>query len=316
MSAGRYHLLSLAAAGLALALGLGLGAGPVTEGASDEAAERTRTLEGQVDRLQERVAAQDARSAADAAALEAMGAPLTDGLLDARSVLVVAAPGARAADVERVRAGLEDAGANVTGVLSLTRTYVDPEQAASPLEDLALRLVPPGVEFPDAATSIDRVGTVLARATVQRPEDDAEPPAGGGGIDQDGAKVIAGLDELGALRLEGEPGLRAELAVLVAGPDDGDEAVRALVGLLAALDAGSRGAVLTGPGPAGTGLLRTARDDDGDDLDGVSTVDSADTTAGTVALVLALAEQAADGAGDYGTGRGAPRVLPAVPDAG
>ncbi len=316
MSAGRYHLLSLAAAGLALALGLGLGAGPVAEGSADDAAERTDRLRAQVDRLGERVAVQDVRLAADAAALEAMGAPLTDGVLDARSVLVVATPGARAADVERVRAGLEDAGAAVTGVLSLTKTYVDPEQAESPLEDLALRLVPPGVEFPDAATSIQRVGTVLARATVQRPEDGAERTTGDDEVDQDGAEVIAGLDELDALRLDGEPGLRAELAVVVAGPDDGDEAVRALAGLLAALDAGSRGAVLAGPGPADAGLLRAVRDDEGDDLDGVSTVDSADGTAGTVALVLALAEQVDDGAGDYGTGRGAPRVLPAPADGG
>lgn len=320
MSAGRYHLLSLAAAGLALALGLGLGAGPVAEGSADDAAERTDRLRQQVGRLEERVAAQDVRSAADAAALEEMGAPLTDGALEGRSVVVVATPGARDHDVERVRVALEDAGATVTGALWLTRTYVDPAQAESPLEDLALRLVPPGVEFPDGATSIERVGTVLARATVQRPDDAEQPtePDGTdpGPVDQAGAKLIAGLDELGALRLDGEPGLLAELAVVVAGADEGDAAVRALAGLLAALDAGSRGAVLAGPGPADTGLLRAVRDDGTEDLAGVSTVDSADGTAGAVALVLALAEQADDGAGDYGTGRGAPRVLPAPADGG
>jgi hypothetical protein len=44
----------------------------------------------------------------------------------------------------------------------------------------------------------------------------------------------------------------------------------------------------------------------------VSTVDDVGGTAGTVATVLALAEQVDGEAGDYGTGRGARGVLPSV----
>lgn len=309
MSPGRYHALSLSVAVLALALGLGLGAGPVTERSADASSDRTGRLQATVDRLQARAAKQESRATRDAAALEAMGGPLTVGRLDGRSVLVVATPAAADGDVRRVSSAIEDAGATVTGVLSLTSTYGDPASAQSPLEDLALRLVPPGVEFPDRSSPIDRVGVVLARATVQRPGDGADPATG---IDRDGAELIAGLDELGALRLDGDPGRRAELAVVVAGRGEETEARPALTGLVSALDSGSRGAVVSAPGAGNAGLLRWVRDDEGTDVAGVSTVDSLDGTAGTVALVLALAEQAGGDEGDYGTGRGAARVLPAA----
>ena len=312
------HLLSLLATGLALVLGLGLGAGPVSEGSlADTTAQRDR-LQARADRLQARVAALRRERAADAAVVSALAEPLVGDRLEGRTVLVVATPGADPADVRRTRRGLADAGADVTGTLSLRRTFVDPERAQSPLEDLALRLVPPGVEFTDGATPIQRVSTVLARSVVQRPADGADPAAG---VDQDGAEVIAGFDELDALTLTGEPGARAELAVVVTGTDEEEEAADALLALVAALDAGSRGAVLVGPGDAQTGPLRWARDtinraggSAAAALSGISTVDGVATTAGRVALVLALAEQldGPDAGGAYGSGRRAEAVVPAL----
>jgi hypothetical protein len=155
------------------------------------------------------------------------------------------------------------------------------------------------------------VGTVLARATVQLPEGDEEAT---GDVDRDAAEVLAGLDELGAVHLDGTPGRRAELAVMVTGPGDDAESTPALAGLLAALDRGSRGAVLTGPGDASDGLLPDVRKAERSDLDDVSTVDSAGTTVGSAALVLALAEQVGGRAGDYGLGASARRVLPLAAD--
>ena len=303
----RHHLLSLLVAGLALLLGLGLGAGPVAEDTADGQARETRRLQDRIAALEGALGSlRDGRDR-DAKALAAMAAPLTAESLSDRSVLVVASPGARDADVRRVRTALEGAGATVTGVLALRGTYVDPARAESPLEDLSLRLVPPGVEFPDGSLPIERVGTVLARSTVQEPDED-EPASEE--VDQDAAEVIAGLDELDALRLDGDPGVRAELAVLVAGPRDAAEAETALTGLLVALDRGSSGAVLTAPGDARSGPLRWVRDDAGRELDEVSTVDSLASPVGTTGLVLALAEQVTGGSGDYGLGLAAGRVLP------
>ena len=309
MTGLRHVLLAVAAAGLALLLGVALGAGPVTEQAAADRAAANDRLRDQVADLEQRNATLTAAAKQDAKAAAALAAPLVDDRVGGRTVLVVATPGARAVDVRSTAAALEDAGATVAATLTLTDTYVDPAKAQSPLEDLSLRLVPPGVEFPDGALPIERVGTVLARATVQLPEGDDEATDE---VDRDAAEVIAGLDELEAVHLDGTPGRRAELAVVVSGPGDGDESAPALAGLVAALDKGSRGAVLTGPGDGSDGLLADVRKAGRSDLDGVSTVDSAGTTVGSAALVLALAEQAGGRAGDYGLGPSARRVLPLV----
>jgi hypothetical protein len=319
VTGARHHVLSVLVAALALALGLGLGAGPVAEDTTaDQAADADR-LRHRVDRLGGQVTGLRAEQTAAAEQVAALAGRLTGGRLDGRTVLLVASPGARARDVRRVRAGLDAAGATVSGLLGLRPTYVDPARAQSPLEDLALRLVPPGVEFTDDATSIARVGTVLARATVRPPEDAADAAAAGGaraGVDRDAAEVIAGLEELDAIRLDGEPGRRAGLAVLVSGPGDRAEAEPALTGLLAALDAGSSGAVLAGPGDASQGPLRWVRGGAADGLAGVSTVDAVQTDAGPATVVLALAEQVGGARGHYGLGRDASRVLPEVAPGG
>jgi hypothetical protein len=307
----RHVVLSLVAAGLALLLGVALGAGPVTEQAAADRAAASDRLRDRLADLEQRTAALTAAAKQDARAAAALAAPLVADRVAGRSLLLLATPGARTADVRSTAAVLEDAGATVAATLTLTDTYVDPAKAQSPLEDLSLRLVPPGVEFPDGALPIERVGTVLARATVQLPEGDEEAT---GDVDRDAAEVLAGLDELGAVHLDGTPGRRAELAVMVTGPGDDAESTPALAGLLAALDRGSRGAVLTGPGDASDGLLPDVRKAERSDLDDVSTVDSAGTTVGSAALVLALAEQVGGRAGDYGLGASARRVLPLAAD--
>ena len=310
MTGLRHVVLSLVAAGLALLLGVALGAGPVTEQAAADKAATNDRLRDRVAALEKRTATLTAAAEQDAKAAAALAAPLVADRVDGRGVLVVATPGARTRDVRSTAAALEDAGATVAATLTLTDAYVDPAKAQSPLEDLSLRLVPPGVEFADGALPIDRVGTVLARATVQRPEGDEGDDEGTDEADRDAAEVIAGLDELEAVHLDGTPGRLAELAVVVTGPGEDHESAPAIVGLLAALDRGSRGAVLTGPGDASAGLLADVRKSGRSDLDGVSTVDSAGTTVGSAALVLALAEQVGGRSGDYGLGASARRVLP------
>lgn len=309
MSGLRHHLLSLTAAGLGVTLGLGLGAGPVAEETVASHERTTARLTERAERLQDRVDRLGKATADGDKAVRALAARLTTRRLDGRSVVVVAAPGASGAVVRRVVADLAAAGATVTGELTLTRTYVDPAQAQSPLEDLALRLVPPGVEFVEGSSAIERVGTVLARATVRRPTEGPRPA----GIDQDAAGLIAGLEELDAAHLEGTPGRLADLAVLVSadGGADARTAEPALAGLLTALDAGSLGAVLAGTGAAAEGAMRWVRSATNDQLEGgISTVDSLERPIGRAVLVLALAEQAQGRAGHYGLGRDARAVLP------
>jgi copper transport outer membrane protein MctB len=295
----RHVTLAVVAAVLALALGLALGAGPVVSRSDASRSTRDSTLRARNDRLHARVTALEAGARTDARVVAAFSGPLTRGRLDGHSVLLVRTPGATAELVRRTRAALLGAGASLTGQLTITGDYLDPAKAAAPLEDLALRLVPPKVTFPSASTPIQRVGTVLARSTVS-----AKPPDE---PDQDGAEVIAGLDELGALRLDGEPGRLAQLAVVVTGATMPPGAKPALLALVSALDAGGSGALVTGPGPdaPAVGWARSGG------IGGASSVDTADTPAGQAAVVLGLVEQLHGAKGAYGSGPGASAVLPA-----
>jgi hypothetical protein len=331
--AARYPLISLLAAGLALLLGFALGVGPLASDLQERSDARVQRLAVQRDRLDADGRSLRERLGAARAYGDATVRRLVAGTLDGRTVAVVAAPdadaGLLAATVRSVRLG----GAQAQVVVRLEADYVDPGKASTPLEDLALRLVPPEVEFDEGATPIERVGTVLARSLVRpAPDGDgtedpaaatttepdltegAEPVA-----DQAAAELLAGLEEIGALTTKGRPGVLADLAVLVtggAGPDgekaaDRGQRVQALTGLAVALDAAGQGTVVVGP-PAATGtggVLRAVRGATGD----VSTVGALDPAAGQVAVALALAEQAAGGSGRYGSGRGADKVLPPAP---
>ena len=298
MTGVRHLVLAVVAAVLALGLGLALGAGPVVGRSDARSASRESTLSTRSAELAARVDVLEQSARTDAKVITALAGPLTDGRLAGRSVLIVRTPGASADLVRRTRASLLSAGAGITGELRITRTYLDPAKATAPLEDLALRLVPPGVTFADGASSIERVAAVLGRSTLS-----AEPP---GETDQDAAEVIAGLTELGAVRLDGDPGRLAQLAVVLGGPTAGEPAKPALVALVRALDSAGSGAVLAGAGRTST-LVGWARDGA---AGGASTVDGAQAQAGQVALVLALAEQGTGQRGDYGTGAGATSVLP------
>jgi len=137
--------------------------------------------------------------------------------------------------------------------------------------------------------------------------------------------VLAGLQELGAIKVTGEPGRRSDLAVVVAPAPPKEkgtaEAVKAsddaLLGLVAALDAASRGVVVTGPrlSASSGGFVELVRRSD-NKAQGVSTVDLADSTLGQIGLVLGLVEQTRGAAGDYGAGSGVDSVIPDVSGAG
>lgn len=135
------------------------------------------------------------------------------------------------------------------------------------------------------------------------------------------ARILSALEAGGFVTLSGSvPRVRPTLVVLVAADppataDDGSRAATQTLLLLAqALRTGSDGTVVAGDSgaAAGGGLLsaiRGARPA----ADGLSTVDSADTPVGRIAVPLALLEQQRAGRfGQYGQGTGADEPLPQV----
>jgi hypothetical protein len=315
----RYHIVSLVAVFLALGVGIVLGSGPLDEQIQGTLQTQTDDLRSQQRELRSQVTDLQGQVAVGEQLAQEIVDPLTANQLTDRSIVIFTLPGTDKDLVDGATKVLERAGATVNGTVDITDVYVDPTKAKAPLEDLALRLVPPGVEFPDGATPIERVGIVLARATV------TSERRGTQGVDQRAAEVLAGLQELGAVEVTGEPGRRSDLAVVVApapptkkvDADAAKAANDALLGLVAALDAGSRGAVVTGPRESANagGFVNLVRKSD-DKARGVSTVDLADSTIGQIGLTLALVEQTRGAAGDYGGGDGVDSVIPNISGAG
>lgn len=312
----RYHIVSLVAVFLALGVGILLGSGPLDEQIQGTLQTQTDQLREEQQHLREEITSLNKEvDLGDDFAKEVAG-PITANQLTARTVAVFALPGVDKGLVDETTKSLQNAGATVTGTVTLTDFYVDPSKAQSPMEDLALRLVPAGVTFPKNASVMDRVGTVLARSTVTPDPDQSTK------VDQSAAELISGMQELGALEVTGQPGRRAELAVVVAPPAPTDKNVKAetvdaanaaLLSLTTALDRGSRGVVVTGAkmSAAQGGFVQAVRGSS-DQAKGVSTIDVADTPVGHIALVLALVEQTRGAAGDYGAGQGVDSVVPDI----
>lgn len=310
----RHAVVSLLAVLVALAVGVVWGAGPLTGHVHTRVQAHSRQLSQEQEQLAGRVAALEEEVRVRGDFVSAVARPLTAGRLAGRTVALFVLPGAEEAVVAGTAKALADAGARITATVTIRPAYVDPTNAVSPLEDLALKLVPPGVTFPAGASPIDRVSTVVARSTVTARAVEA------GKVDDDAAEVVAGLHELGAVDVAGEPGVRAELAVVVSAPagpggrKDRDAAGRAAMrGLVRALDVAGRGAVVTGPraSAAAGGLIAELRHSKATS-GGVSTVDVGDTEIGPPAVVLALAEQLRGGSRHYGTGPGATRLIAPV----
>ncbi|WP_336208983.1 copper transporter [Nonomuraea sp. LPB2021202275-12-8] len=309
----RYHLVSIVAIFLALAVGIVLGATLLQEPAMRSAEELTRQLtadkqeqRGQIDELQGRAQANDSF-------VTTLTPKLVEGELAGQQVLLVEAPGASAAYREEEQEVLADAGAVVTGRLSLTEKYFDPKSAGV-LDGLVNQLKPAEMTFAASATAHDKAAALLAASVTTTDQAQA------GTANEATGAVLSGLETGGFLNIDGDPSKRATLAVVFASeiPFEGEGApaqAAAFTSLAGGLDAGGMGAVVTGAAAtsAAPGGGITALRDDADLVKRVSTVDSADLPAGRVVIVYALREQLSGGAGQYGTGPGVTAFQPVEP---
>jgi hypothetical protein len=297
----RYHLVSVGAVLFALAAGVVLGAGPlstrVSSALTPPAATSSAASTAAVTALKASVAGQDAYIASTAKAL------VTGQLRKTRVVLVVApgtAPGLQAA----VTAMLVEAGATVTGSVTLTPAWVDPNQATV-LDGIAGQLAPANTA-PTTAGGAAQAAAALAAALLTRQSSAL------GQTSDPATALLAGLVQGGFLTRSGSPDRAASLAVFL-GPAGGPAptAAAGFVPLMAALEAAGKGAVVAGAtGSARPGGLVAALRADAASRNQVSGVDSVDQVSGRVAVVLALAQQKAGGHGQYGSGPGADAPVP------
>lgn len=309
----RYHLVTIIAIFLALALGIVVGTtalnGPVLEGLRRSNAaliSEKRSLESEVRDLEGEVEIAD-----DFTRL--LSADLVGGRLQGQGVLLVLTPGADRQTAEQLSTFLTDAGAQVTGRLTVQPALLDPEQRQL-VDDLVAQVVPSGLDLPEGP-AVARAAAELAAALLVRPSVDP--------LERDAAQqVVSAFEEAGLVELTDEEEgqlVPATAAVLLTGPAPDEEQpdetrqseLEGQLALARELEGRSGGAVVAGPSEASLdgGLVRALRADSG--LDGsVSSVDNVHRALGKVAVVRALEEQLRGGAGRYGGGAGASAPVP------
>jgi hypothetical protein len=312
----RYHLVSLVAVFLALTVGVVLGTvamnGPVLSGLRTQVADLTaQRASGQRDvrDLRQRLARDNE--------FAAMVAPkVVAGRLKGRTVVLVAAENAGAAEKDAVQRVLQSAGARVTGRLQLMAGYADPRRAAELRAYATGDSLPAGFQLPESGEA-SVLGAALLSYLLVGQHGGADRPAPKDVTPKDVTQVLTGLASLQLVHVDSSDVAPADCAVLVtAGQFAGAAAadrVRAVTDLAEALGRAGRGIVVAGDSASagGNGVLGQIRADRSLAA-GVSTVDNADTAAGQIATVYAVAEQAAGRSGQYGQAANADATFPAV----
>ncbi|WP_067465529.1 copper transporter [Actinomadura macra] len=311
----RYHLVSIVAIFLALALGIVLGSTTLSNSVSDTLRQQANSAakSAQQARLDKRRIEGQLRGEKQFAA--GLAPQLVADRLKGQSVVLIETPGASNDSIEQLSELAKNAGAAVTGRVTVQKKLLDDEQRDT-VDELASQLKGDGVEFPADADAYTKAGAVLAGALVTK---DA---AKTGREDASGGAVLNGFKQAGYVTTSGKPGQHATLAVMVAPSaayayEGGDEDNKALISLATALDAADRGTVVGGPTTSAEegGLIAALRDSGAKDE--VSTVDAVDSSSGQVVAILALQNEMGGKSGQYGTGDGASGYLPSpAPTAG
>ncbi|MFI6792767.1 copper transporter [Nonomuraea sp. NPDC050383] len=310
----RYHLVSIVAIFLALAVGIVMGT-TLLQTPAIETAKRTSDLMAKTNNdLRSELDVRRGREAADDAFVTAFTPRLVAGALNGERVLLVEAPGASSTYREAQQQVLLQAGAAITGRVTLTDKFLDAKNQGV-IDGLVTQLKPRDMALAPSAGAYDKAAALLAATLVTTDQAQA------GTANPATAAVLGGFEAGGLLSIDDEPAKRSTLVVMFA-PErafEGDKAepqAAALLSLARGLDAAGKGTVIAGSVTAASaGGLITAARDDSDLIKRVSTVDNVDMPAGRTAIVYALREQLDGRAGQYGIGANATAPMPAVPNA-
>ncbi|MQY08457.1 copper transporter [Actinomadura macrotermitis] len=304
----RYHLVSIVAIFLSLALGIILGSTTLSDSVTSGLKRETTSLAKRNDALRQEQSRLTTQLKGDDQFARVLGPQLVADRLKGQSVVLVETPGASNDSIEELGDLLQNAGAAVTGRVTLQKKFLDDDQAGT-VGELSGQLKPAGVAFAADAGPYDKAAAVLSAALVSR--DSAKT----GREDAVGGTILNGFRQAGYVTTSGKPGQHATLAIMVAPSapytaEGGDADNKALVAVAGALDAAGRGTVVGGPQLAADkgGLITALRDSD--TAKAVSSVDTVDTASGQVVAVLALQNELGGKAGQYGTGSGVSGYLP------
>jgi hypothetical protein len=300
----RYHLVSIVAVFLALALGIVVGttalSGPITRDLRNQVndtkkqrtdlANQVKTLQGQVD---------DAGQFAST-----YGSQLVNGTLTGKSVVVVSLPGATSDMQNGITKQIGAAGGKISGVVTLTKNYLDP-RLGNGVNSLATGPAHPiGWTAPETSDPGKLGGSLLAYVLL------------GKGKPTDLSLVLGGFSGLHMLSVDTGSVTSSPLVVVIGhgtrtAKNHGVATEMSLVDAMAQTQGSHVVVVGNGPSANGGGLLAGVRNSA--DRSKVSTVDDADNAFGQVSTVLALSNADKGQFGHYGTQNGADALFPSPP---
>ncbi len=297
----RYHIVSLISVFLALAVGIVLGAGPLEQTIGQSLTGQVAQLRQEKDTLRdERDTAVRARDDERAFIAESAAELLADRLTGQR-VAIISLGTVPQDTLRAVDARLIQAGADVTGHVSLTDAWTEPASAQY-RKTLSGSLTPHLNPVPTGATADATLATGLVQALTGA--DSADPTAF-----SDSAKNLLGIlttSDNALVTTAGDLTAPADSVVVIAppaksgaAPSDAVQSARLTV--VAAAQQESDGAVLV-DGARGKGSLVDALLADPTLSGTVSSVSGISATSAQVAVPMALAAQIAGKVGHYGHG--------------
>ena len=305
----RYHLVSLISVFLALAVGVVLGAGPLQNSLGT-------ALNDQVTALRENRNATQAKLEQTETAVNERDSYITQaatsllpGTLASKNVAMVLLPDAKAEDADAIAAQLKNAGATVTGRVSLTSTWVD--LSRENYRSTFSGQVQGHLGSTNSKDANGILGEALAKALTAN--DDSSR------VLMDMLSVTVDKSGTPFISVDSTPTAAAEMIVVVGPPPQASSGKGATVEASPGEDPKAWAKALEGTaGRAPTVVVGSADGDGGvvgiirSEKAKVTTVDSVGQIAASVSTPLALASTRAGTTGHYGFDKGAEAVMPPV----
>lgn len=305
----RYHLVSLISVFLALAVGIVLGAGPLQNSLGT-------ALNDQVTALRENRNATQAKLEQTETAVNERDSYITQaatsllpGTLASKNVAMVLLPDAKAEDADAIAAQLKNAGATVTGRVSLTSTWVD--LSRENYRSTFSGQVQGHLGSTNSKDANGILGEALAKALTAN--DDSSR------VLMDMLSVTVDKSGTPFISVDSTPITAAEMIVVVGPRPQASSGKGATVEASPGEDPKAWAKALEGTaGRAPTVVVGSADGDGGvvgiirSEKAKVTTIDSVGQIAASVSTPLALASTRAGTTGHYGFDKGAEAVMPPV----
>ena len=305
----RYHLVSLISVFLALAVGVVLGAGPLQNSLGT-------ALNDQVTALRENRNATQAKLEQTETAVNERDSYITQaatsllpGTLASKNVAMVLLPDAKAEDADAIATQLKNAGATVTGRVSLTSTWVD--LSRENYRSTFSGQVQGHLGSTNSKDANGILGEALAKALTAN--DDSSR------VLMDMLSVTVDKSGTPFISVDSTPTAAAEMIVVVGPRPQASSGKGATVEASPGEDPKAWAKALEGTaGRAPTVVVGSADGDGGvvgiirSEKAKVTTIDSVGQIAASVSTPLALAATRAGTTGHYGFDKGAEAVMPPV----